>query len=161
MEAPDLLDFNHSTQKWHGLLEEYRQNYQRLGIRLSHVIVEVNAAQRFLLQYDHARRWQSAHGIAFVSHTTTMKKLDPELGVPGLLPSAYRFGRKRLPGGSDAARRKVKPLIDQLIRWPDTSVEDQVMADWFGEARLSHVISMSVEQPKPQWRPSWLVGGRK
>ena len=69
----------------------------------------------------------------------------------------YGFGRYRLPYASADARDVVKPVVEQLLGWPDQSdLEDQVMANWFLEVKLP-VLHSPVEFSEPEWRPSWLV----
>lgn len=156
MTAPQFLDWDHETKQFVGVLEEWRKQYRDAGTRLSAVVVEQNAAQRFMLQYDHIRRWAARYSIDLVPHTTTARKLDEKLGVKCLGPH-FRFGRYRLPHATADDRATVRPLITQLIGWPDnTDVEDQVMACWFLEAKLP-ALHTPVQEDVPQRRPSWLT----
>lgn len=157
MQAPDLLDWNHDSGEWHGKLEEWRQNFAEIGRRLDVVVVEVNAAQRYLLQFEHAKRWAQRHFVRFLPHSTGVMKTDARMGVMAMR-GAYQFGLVRLPAGDQASRRAVHPLVEQVKRWPDTQREDQVMAEWFGEFNLSTIAPAPTRLGtlKP-FRPSWLV----
>lgn len=155
MEAPDLLDMNYATKEYHGLLEDCRKNYLALGLRLTHVIVEVNAAQRFLLQYAHIKRWYEMHNIRVLPHTTSVRKLDLDLGVTGLLQPQWEFARVRLPGGDRESRYRVRHLPEQAVRWP-VEPNDQIMAQWFLEANLPSLYTPPVQNNLKAWRPSWL-----
>ena len=112
MTASDLLDWNHASGAFHGRLEEWAANYQQVHVPLKFVIVEVNAAQRYLLQYEHARRWSRQRQVSFVAHTTGVRKLDAKLGIYALR-APYRFGLVRLPGG------------DPVVCWPALLFVDQ------------------------------------
>jgi hypothetical protein len=156
MSAPQFLDFDHESKQFVGVLEEWRKQYRDAGLKLSYVVVEQNAAQRFMLQYDHIRRWAARHSIDLIPHTTTSRKLDEKMGVKCLGPH-YRFGRYRLPYATADDRNTVRPLITQIIGWPDnTDVEDQVMANWFLEAKLP-ALHTPVQEDVSEWRPSWLT----
>ena len=46
---------------WHtGILPDWIARSEEMMYPVSHVVVEVNAAQRFLLAHDFVRRWQDA-----------------------------------------------------------------------------------------------------
>ena len=62
MDASDLLDFNYNDNVFYGLMEEWQATSRSLGVPISHWVVEINAAQRFLLQYQHTRRWCGVNG---------------------------------------------------------------------------------------------------
>lgn len=163
MEAPELLGYNLETRQFYGLLEEWHAIYRSLGLSLDVVIVEQNHAQRFLLQYDHAKEWSRLRSVQFVPHTTSQIKLDPEIGVTSISVH-WRFGRVRLPGRSDLDRAHVEPLVKQVTTYPRASLDDQVMANWFMEVQLPNVVKR-VRRERPSEgrnrRPSWLAGARR
>jgi hypothetical protein len=154
MEANEFLDFNHATQRFTGLLEEWWQTSTDLQIPLTHVIVEDNAAQRFLLQYDTVRQWMGRRNVEIIPHSTHRNKSDPEFGVESIREH-YKFGRKRLPfkRNSDGFIASMK-LINELTTYPHGRTDDCVMADWFGEWNLPRIYAPEVAEGK-QWRPSW------
>jgi hypothetical protein len=152
MEANEFLDFNQATQRFTGLLEEWYQTSTDLGIPLTHVIVEDNAAQRFLLQYQVTKDWMARRSVEVIGHSTHRNKSDPELGVESIREH-YKFGRKRLPfkNGTSSA---VGYLITELTTYPHGKTDDCVMADWFGEWNLPRIYSPTEAEGR-SWRPSW------
>lgn len=154
MSAPDLLDWNHSRGAYTGLLEDWWQRSKDLGRPITHVILETNAAQRFLLQYDHARRWSSQRGVELIPHNTGRNKSDPELGVGALSPH-YRFGRVRLPG-HPLTRPYVLPLYNEVTRYPDSGTTDCVMAHWFLVWNAEQLFAPRIVRPPQFTRPTWI-----
>jgi hypothetical protein len=159
MDAPDFLDWNQADGKFSGLLDEWVDRAKDMGRPVTYIIVEQNAAQRFLLQYDHVKRWQSINGVNIVPHSTHRNKSDEEYGVQTLAPH-YRYGRVRLPGAViDGSRKKIDPMITELSTWPEGKTDDCVMAHWFlqwNAPRLFHVGQNNVSFK----RPSWMGGSR-
>ena len=154
MEANEFLDFSRGTHKFTGLLEEWVQTSRDLGVPITHVIVEENAAQRFLLQYQVVKDWMSQRSVEIIGHNTHRNKSDPEFGVESIREH-YKFGRKRLPykRNSDGFVCSMK-LIAELTTYPHGKTDDCVMADWFGEWNLPRIYAPQVSEGK-QWRPSW------
>lgn len=154
MEAPDFLDWNHHDGVFYGLLEDWWVRASEAGKPFTSVIVEQNAAQRFLLQYDHVRRWSAQRGVTIVPHSTHRNKIDPDYGVQTIAPH-YRFGRVRLPGNRlDGSRKAMEPLVTELATWPDGKTEDCIMAHWFliwNAPRLFHVQTKPVKFNRPSW----------
>lgn len=154
MTAPQLLDWQHSEGAWTGLLEEWWQQSKEIGRPITHVIVETNACQRFLLQYDHARRWAAARSVDLVSHSTQRNKTDRDLGVPALGPH-YRFGRVRLPG-HNLTKPEVLPLYREVTRYPQSATNDLVMAHWFLICQSANLFIQKNVAPPQFSRPTWI-----
>lgn len=163
MDAPTFLDWNHATRSFTGVCEEWWQLSKDMGSPITHWIVEANAAQTFIMQYDFFRRWASMRGVTLMRHYTHSKnKTDPKYGV-WMLSQEYRHGRVRLPGKQRTyARPHSLLLVDEATHWtPDKEhlqTDDCVMAQWFLEHNLEHIRPPEYE-PVRQRRPSWL-GGR-
>lgn len=157
MDAPDFLDWNANAGKFFGVMEEWQERSSDLGYPISHWIVEINAAQRFLLQYDHVRRWQRQHGVQIVGHSTHKNKTDPDFGVQ-MVKNLYRFGQVRLPGGTLSGRIAALKLVDEVTRYPQTSTDDCLMAQWFLEHQLANgnMIRSLDHEPVVLRRPSWM-----
>lgn len=153
MGAPEFLDWNHSTQTFSGLLESWFQASKDTGRPIRYVIVEVNAAQKFLLQYDHARRWQSERGVEIVAHDTHRNKSDRDFGVQGLAPH-YRHGKVRLPGHW-TARPHMMPLYNEVTRYPEAATTDLLMAHWFLLWQAPRLFVPRMIKPPSFPRPSW------
>ena len=156
MEAPQFLDFNQGTGEYTGIMAEWQMKSRQAGLEIQTWIVEVNAAAKFLLQYDHVRRWQAINGVDILPHTTGKNKSDNEFGVQTLAPH-YRYGRIRLPASFDAKKR-VMALIDEVTKYPHGRTDDCVMAQWFFEWNLPNLTTPGGYNLTPAWRPSWVKG---
>lgn len=155
MQAPDFLDWNTGASMFTGLMEDWQLRSRELGAPISHWVVEQNAAQRFLLQYDHVRRWQAQRSVRVIGHTTSRNKADPDFGVQSIAPH-FRFGRMRLPGYPyDESRPTSFKLIDEVTKWPHGSTEDTVMALWFYMKCLPQVAPQGLA-PVVRYVPSWV-----
>jgi len=162
MDAPSFLDWNHDRQSFTGVAEEWWQISNDMGHPIQYWIVEANAAQKFILQYDHFKRWASTRGVELIPHYThSRNKGDPKYGVQMLAP-LYRSGRVRLPGKQGtAARPHSLLLINEVTKWnPEgtgSRTDDCVMAQWFFEHNLEKLYTPYIDLPK-QWRPTWMSG---
>jgi hypothetical protein len=162
MDAPSFLDWNHAEQSFTGIAEEWWQITNNMGRPITHWIIEANAAQKFILQYDHFKRWASVRGVELVPHYThSRNKGDPKYGVQMLAP-LWRVGRVRLPGKQ---RTEARPhsllLVNEVTRWnaegTGARTDDCVMAQWFLEHNLEKLYVPQTDGAK-QWRPSWITG---
>jgi len=149
MGANDFLDWYTTSGTFGGLLEDWWQRSVKQKVPITHVVVEQNAAQRFLMQYEHVRNWQRLRGVKLVGHNTTSNKTDAQYGVQALLPQAYRFGRVRLPSGDQLSRGRSMALVNEVTKWPETSTEDCVMAHWFFEFNLRGLVSAATRPAQP------------
>jgi hypothetical protein len=154
MDAPSFLDWLNSTQTFVGVMQDWQIRSLDLGLPITAWIVEVNAAQKFLLQYEHVRRWMAQHHVRIIPHTTTINKSDDEYGVQ-TLANLYRYGLIRLPGHNTAWNARQK-LVEEVTRWPEGKSDDCVMAQWFLEWNLPRLIPPSKPLPRNPHRPSWL-----
>jgi hypothetical protein len=159
MRAPELLDWDNGNQQFVGLMEEWQARSYDLGHPITHWIVEDNAAQRFLLQFEHVRRWQTKHaplsGVQVVAHQTHRNKSDAKYGVQSLGP-LYRSGAIRLPGRQrDGSRVASLKLVDEVTKWPEGSTDDCVMAQWFGVWNAPNLFNGGASNvyqfPVPRW----------
>ena len=161
MDAPDFLDFNQDTRQYTGLLEEWWQRANDQGHPFTTLIVEANAAQRFMLQYDHFKRWAAIRNVSLVPHQTNRNKSDEDFGVQTLAPH-YKAGRVRFPGGGDyiGSKATMKPMVKELIQWPEGSTDDTVMAHWFLIWNAPNLFHSNMDNPPKFARPSWMSGSR-
>lgn len=161
MPADSLLDWHADEQMFVGIMEEWQARSVLLGRPITHWIVEVNAAQRYLLAYDHVRRWMRKWGVSIIPHTTGPRKLDEDHG-PYIMRDHFKSGRFRLPGKqglTTKARIQSLKLVDELTRWPNPGVtDDLVMGCWFFFAWLPRLVSAlekvgddRPEEPVPAW----------
>lgn len=155
MQADEFLDFDYAHNQHSGLLNEWVQTSRDLRLPITHVIVETNAAQRFLLQYDHVRRWMALNSVEIVPHDTHRNKSDAELGVDSIRQH-YQFGRVRLPYKRDSdGFNLTRRLIAEVTAYPHGRTDDIVMAHWFLEWNLPRIYSPD-EVAGKTWRPSWV-----
>jgi hypothetical protein len=154
LTAEQLLGYNTTTSEYSGVMEEWQNRSWDYGYPISHWVVEVNAAQRFLLAHDFVRKWQALQQVSVVAHTTSRNKIDENLGVEALLPQLWRSGSVRLPTMRE--NWKTLAFIDEMSSWTRDKKNgtDLVMAHWFAELHMPNLGP--VKQPPRMWRPSWL-----
>ncbi len=156
LTAEELLGWQMSTGEYTGILEDWVIRADNMGYPVSHIIVEVNAAQRFLLAHDFVRRWQALRDVQVIPHTTSRNKLDENLGLEALIPPIVRSGSLRLP--TMTGNWKTLALIEELCSWTRDKKRgtDLAMALWF---MLLHAPKLSAPKLPPRmWRPSFLAG---
>ena len=143
------------TFEFSGLMVDLRTRSINEGAPIHSVIVEVNAAQRWLLQQPHVQHWQQATRVRFLPHTTHANKSDPEFGVESL-GDYFRQGKIRIPHGDIAARKNAQPLIDELLAYPDGDTDDLVMSTWFHTLAVTNHHAPKQRALYKQARPNWL-----
>ena len=160
LTAPDFLGYDINSGTFTGLLEGWWQNTKKQGHPFKHVVVEQNAAQRFLLQYDHVKKWMASRSVSIIGHNTYGNKTDDDFGVQ-MLRDHWKYGRVRLPGNhSDGSRGRSMALVNEAIRWPESRTEDCIMAQWMTEYVYQRQLRNQLTRPAvpPQRKmPSWMV----
>lgn len=154
LTAPGFLD--RVNGEFIGVLEEWQTWSYAAGIPIQTWVVEANACQRYLLQYQHTQDWIMRWSVNVVPHQTTLRRHDPEFGVQSIAPH-FKYGRVRLPGRS---HQQIKSFTDELTRWPNGRTEDCVMACWFFEIYKPQITPMNPQQIR-MWRPSWAKNARR
>jgi hypothetical protein len=154
LSAEEVLGYDTMTGEYSGLMDRMQERSNQMGYPISHWVVEINAAQRFLLAHDFVRKWQALHRVNVVPHTTSRNKLDESLGVEALLPPVIRSGALRLP--SMKGNWKTLAAADELTKWSRDKKHgtDIVMALWMALLNLPNLTE--TKPPPRQWRPSWL-----
>jgi hypothetical protein len=156
MDAPDFLDWNQNEGVFSGIMQDWQTKSRDLGIPISHWVVEQNGAQRFLLQYDHVRRWMAKNSVQIIPHDTYRNKTNPDYGVQMIAPN-FKFGRVRLPGKASSVGRAISmKLVDEVTRYPQASTDDCVMACWFVMFQMQYLATPVSKSPPRSRRPSWL-----
>jgi hypothetical protein len=155
MTAEDVLGYDTTSRIYAGKMEEWQNRSYDMGYPISHWVVEINAAQRFLLQHDFVRKWQALHNVNIIPHTTTRNKVDENLGVEALIPPLLRSGSIRFP--TMRANWKTLAIVDELTKWTRDKKNgtDLVMALWMAILNLPNLTT--VKLPPRQWRPSWML----
>jgi hypothetical protein len=154
LSAEEVLGYDTMTGQYSGLMDEWQERSYQMGYPISHWVVEINAAQRFLLAHDFVRKWQALHRVNVIPHTTSRNKLDESLGVEALLPAVIRSGALRLP--SMSGNWKTLAATDELTKWARDKKHgtDIVMALWMAILNLPNLTQ--AKAPPRQWRPKWL-----
>lgn len=142
-----------------GLMVDMRVRSIEAEAPISHVIVEVNAAQRWLLQQPHVQRWMQTTGVIFVPHTTSVNKANPEYGVESL-GDYFRQGKIRIPSKGPLSKRRAEPFVSELLAYPDGDTDDLVMSCWFHTLAVNNHYAPKQARLYRQKRPSWVSSGR-
>jgi hypothetical protein len=147
--AKGLLDWDNSEQKFVGSMEEIQKASVVTGHPIRVWVIEANAAQRFLFDFDHFRRWLHRWpDVKVLRHQTAMNKLDPQYGVT-ILSTRYKTGHKRIPSltnlGLDGRNfvRQIQKELTTYVVGSGAETDDCVMADWMGEYNLPKIVSAS------------------
>lgn len=168
MDASEFLDWDRGKLRFTGFLEDWWQRCNDdLHLPLRHVVVETNVAQKWLLQYNHARDWQIKRGVNFTMHQTGTWKTDDERGIPAV-KNLWKTGRIRLPAATSEDKKQSLLLVTEMLQWIPSgrkvaiTTDDQVMAHWFFEYTLPKLFNLkSTGADKPtQRRPSWMNENR-
>ena len=155
LTAEELLGYNTMTGEYTGIMEEWANRAMSYGYPVSHWVVEINAAQRFLLAHDFVRKWQARHQTNVVPHTTSRNKLDEKMGVEALLPPIIRSGAMRFP--HMRGNWKTLAAVEELTKWTrdKKNSTDIVMSLWMAVLNIPNLSAVKI--PPRQWRPSWLT----
>jgi hypothetical protein len=160
LNPEQFLSLDLDNWEWSGLMPEYHELGNDLGIPITHVIVEVNAAQRWLLSQPHVQKWMAMTGIVFVPHTTSINKQDPKYGLESI-GDLFRQGQVRIPWGDLQARGRCQPLIDEGTRYPDADTTDLIMSTWFHKLGVENHYTPRRQGMYQMNRPKWLAGARR
>lgn len=152
MQSNQLLDWD--GEHFTGLLEDLWHESVAVNRPITNVVVEINAAQRYLLTTHAVKKWREARKVAITPHTTARNKSDPELGLP-ILVEPFRQGWFDLPYGDVASRAQTVELANQLCSYSDR--DDLKMACWFHRLWFYQLIRRTKALPTLP-RPSWLSG---
>lgn len=156
MDYPDFFDYDPTSREWYGLMVDWQQRSEQKKHPITHWVIEKNAAQRFMLRQTIMQQYLAKARTNIVPHETTLNKHDELLGVQSIRDH-YQYGRVRLPGKAspDPARTTMMKLVDELVKYPQASTDDCVMAHWFLEWNLPRLMSTPVNQQPAFKRPSW------
>lgn len=160
MNPEDFLSINMDTFEFDGLMEQMRRRANLLRIPIQTVVVEINAAQRWLLAQPHVQRWMDATGVTFVGHSTYTNKADPKFGLESI-GDLFRQGRIRLPYSTPSARAKVADLVTEAMAYPDGETTDLLMSAWFGKLAVEQHYVPRQGRGYGFRRPSWMAGSQR
>ena len=160
MAPHEFLTLDLENFAFAGLMEDLRIRSNALRAPLSHIVVEVNAAQKWLLSQPHVQRWMDVTGVLFVPHTTHVNKADPKFGVESI-GDLFRRGLIRLPSGDIASRIKTAYLVDEALKYPDSDTTDMVMSTWFGKLAVENIWTPTRGRMYVLDRPGFMQGAQR
>ncbi len=124
----------------HRILDQYRPDY---------LIMEENAAQRFLLQSSDFD-WLKQR-LTILPHSTGRNKGDPVMGVESMAVD-FEYGRFRFPYGDAESRAMTENLFDEARMYPQGETDDLLMALWFIKWNLMRLApKYSGQASKTTW----------
>ena len=160
LNPEQFLTLDLDTFEWSGLMEDLRYLSNDMGIPITHIIVEVNAAQRWLLQQPHVQKWMKYTGIIFLPHTTHVNKQDPKYGLESI-GDLFRQGQVRIPWGDIQSHNRLQPLIDEGTRYPDADTTDLIMSTWFHKLAIENHYTPPDQGRYQLVRPRWMAGAQR
>jgi hypothetical protein len=171
MTAGGFLDWDQPGGKFIGLMEEMQVASQLGGMfgtdgghPISCWVIESNAAHLYLQQNEAFIRWRRRWpNVTVIPHQTQRNKLDPEMGVAGLLPLRYKTGMKRIPRRTGELQTDggfIRRFIQELTTYSiaddaKNRTVDTVMADWIGETNLPRIVQASRRSTAPDDGSDW------
>ena len=153
MEAPEFLEWNYAGNCFVGLMEEWQSLSIALGFPIQVWVIEQNAAQKFILQYEHFKRWRDYRNVEVIPHNTNLNKTNEEYGVTSI-KQYWKSGSVRLMGKGEGKVRSMR-LIDEVTKYPHGRTDDCVMAEWFFEWNLPNIY-LPQNKSVAAWRPKWV-----
>lgn len=158
LAAPDILYIDElNPGSYVGILEEWWQASLSEGVPFTYLIVEVNAAQKWMLQYPFFTRWAGAREVSIIPHTTTINKTDRDRGVE-MNRDLYRFGKCHLPMKGYEEELFSEQFRREACAWPDGQFSDLVMMHWFFTNRMDQLIAAETIWPsdgEARQLPAW------
>ena len=160
MNPEDFISLDFDTFEWSGLIPELWEAANDVGAPITHVIVEVNAAQRWLLSQPHVQRWMDMTGMVFLPHTTSVNKRDPKFGFESI-GDLFRQGMIRLPYGNGTSRLNMGNLVTEAITYPDGDTDDLLMSVWFSKLAVENHYTQRRQGIYQSSRPTWMSQARR
>jgi hypothetical protein len=160
LQAPDILYIDEDNPGGYvGLLEEWWQASVSEGVPFHYFIMEINAAQKWAMQYPFFTRWAASREVAIIPHTTTGMKVDADRGVEMQRP-IYQFGRVRIPYGGYEEKLLADTWRREACSWPEGATSDLVMQHWFYVHRMDMLAATEVfetSEPDTTGIPEWVL----
>lgn len=144
MNPEDFLSLDLDTREFSGLMHTWRASAITRRIPLRHIIVEVNAAQKWLLAQPHVQQWMRQTGIVFIGHQTHINKSDPKFGFESI-GDLFRQGKIRIPYSGPTTRMVMNDLISEAKNYPDSDTDDLLMSVWFHKMGVENVYRPNLE----------------
>lgn len=160
LNPEQFLSLDLDRYEYSGVLVDLVKYAASHGVPIRDVIVEVNAAQRWLLQQPHVQRWIDATSIRMIPHQTGINKNDPKFGVESV-GDYFRQGFVRIPWGDPDTRLVVEPLITELVQYPEGETTDLVMSTWFHTLAVNNHYSPRNGNLYRKQVPQWVAPTRR
>jgi hypothetical protein len=160
MNPEQFLSIDFDTFEWSGLLVDMFDLSNDLDYPITHVIFEINAAQRWFLTQPHAQKWMQMTGMTFIPHTTSIRKQDDKYGLESI-GDLFRQGMIRLPYKDPSSRLKVANLVDEATRYPDGETTDLIMSVWFHKLGVENHYTPRIQGRYQLDRPGWMGNIRR
>jgi hypothetical protein len=126
MGFDDIVSYLTDGDEAHGI-EGFYSKYHYHEAR-----VESNAAQTYLIDNERVRA-AGLHGCRILPHETQNKnRNDPLTGVSSM-QRMVKDGLLSIPYRTPADQSQAQDLIDQLLMFPEGSLDDYCLALWFAE----------------------------
>lgn len=160
MNPEDFISLDLNTFEWSGLIPELTAQSNDSDAPISHIVVEVNAAQRWLLSQPHVQKWMEQTGQIFVPHTTSINKRDPKYGFESI-GDLFRQGMIRLPYGNATSRLQMGYMVQEAITYPDGDTDDVLMSTWFQKLAVENHYTPRRIGMYSMARPQWLYNSQR
>lgn len=160
MSPQDFLSMDLDTREFSGLIPTWTAAANEMGAPISHVVVEANAAQKWLISQPHVQKWMRDTGQVFVPHTTGRNKADPKFGVESIA-DLFKQGYIRIPWGSVAARLQFGSLVTEVTYYPDYDTDDIVMSTWFHKLAVEKHYTPRRREAFARPTPRWLANAQR
>ena len=160
MNPEQFLSVDFDTFEWSGLLVDMYEDANNAGIPITHVVFEINAAQRWFLTQPHAQKWMQMTGMIFIPHTTSIRKQDEKYGLESI-GDLFRQGMIRLPYADPSARLKTANLVEEATRYPDSDTTDLIMSTWFHKLAVENHYTPRRAGLYQLDRPDWMSNARR
>jgi hypothetical protein len=160
MKSTGFLDYDLDDQKYGGLMEEWYIKSVAMHIPLEAIVLEVNAAQRWLFQSPHAMKWGRTRNVRLLPHSTNVNKNDPKYGVECLGP-LFQQNLIRLPFQGMTTRSVMADLIEEATHYPHTRTTDIVMSMWFHDLAVRNHYAPRKDGGYRFSRPGRMAGARR
>jgi len=160
MNPEDFISLDLTDFTWSGLIPTVTAEANNMGVPITHVIVEVNAAQRWLLSQPHVQKWMEQTRQIFVPHTTSINKRDPKYGFESI-GDLFRQGMIRLPYGNPSARLQMGYMVQEAVSYPDGDTDDILMSTWFQKLAVENHYTPRKIGMYQLSRPNWMSSARR
>lgn len=127
-----FLDFDFERRCFVGVAEDWWQHSHAIGLPITVLIAEINAAQRHLFRKTNVLdRWCMSRQVRVLSHSTFRNKNDKRIGVEAVVPIRYQLGAYRIPWRPGVTQNTMRTLFNEAKGyqqgWP---TDDILMAQW-------------------------------